>query len=112
MKPTRIRLSRKKGFSLQETSRKYNGLECVKVDRTNRFWGNLYVVGKHGTADECLELYKAYLDAAKSMYPEKWAIEIAKLKDKNLACWCSDESKCHVDILLKILEAEFSSAAE
>lgn len=106
MKPIRIRLSRKKGFNLQETSRKFNGLDCVKVDRTHRFWGNPHVVGKHGTIDECLELYKAYLDAAKSMYPEKWKIEIEKLKDKNLACWCANDAKCHADVLLKVVEFE------
>jgi hypothetical protein len=28
----------------------------VKVDRSTR-WGNPFVVGKHGTLAECLELY-------------------------------------------------------
>lgn len=106
VKPTRIRLSRAKGFNLQETSRKYNGLDCVKVDRTNRLWGNPFVVGKDGDIEQCLELYRAYLIAAELDHPEKFATERQKIIGKNLACWCNFDKPCHVDVLLNFLEAE------
>lgn len=37
--PVRLRLSRAKGFNLQEHSRAVNGLPAVKVDRSTK-WGN------------------------------------------------------------------------
>lgn len=106
--PIRIRLSRKKGFNLQKTSRQFNGLECVKVDRTNRLFGNPFIVGKHGTAEKCLELYQEYLAEIKEQYPERFKEEIAKLFNKNLACWCQNSAPCHADILLKIVKQELS----
>lgn len=95
MKPQRIQLSRKKGFNLQQFSKNLNGLEAVKVDRSNAFFGNPHVVGKDGDLDKCLELFerfiKPYHDFVKN-----------KLQGKNLACWCGLDAKCHADILLRI----------
>jgi hypothetical protein len=39
IRPVRLRLSRAKGFNLQEHSRAVNGLSAIKVDRSTR-WGN------------------------------------------------------------------------
>ncbi len=99
--PLRLQRLRKKGFNLQATSLAINGLQCVIVDRTNRRWGNPFVVGKHGTAEECLASYREYLDQAKAAAPDDFAAEIAKLRGKNLACWCAAGKPCHVDILLE-----------
>lgn len=71
------------------------------VDRTNKQWGNPFVVGKHGTVEECLAGYRDYLEQAKAANPEQFAAEIAKLRGKNLACWCAAGKPCHVDILLE-----------
>lgn len=99
--PVRLRRLRRKGFDLQAASRAINGRECVIVDRTNRRWGNPFVVGKHGTPDECLHGYREYLEAAQAANPEEFANELAKLRGKNLACWCAPEQQCHVDVLLE-----------
>lgn len=107
MKPIRIRLSRAKGFNLQEISKKFNGLDAVKVDRTNRYWGNPYVVGRDGTIDECLEKYAIYLPYVELEYTEKFREEIEKLRNKNLACWCKPNAPCHADYLLKFVEQYF-----
>lgn len=45
----RVRLSRAKGWKMPPNT--------VKVDRAT-CWGNPFVVGKHGTAAECVELYR------------------------------------------------------
>jgi hypothetical protein len=45
--PTRIRLSRAKGFNLQTHSRCVNGLDAVNVAKPSIF-GNPFVVGKTG----------------------------------------------------------------
>ena len=101
-KPVRLRRLRKKGFNLQAASLAFNGRECVIVDRTNRQWGNPFIVGKHGTADECLQGYRDYLAQAKEASPERFAAELAKLRGKNLACWCASDQPCHVDVLLEM----------
>lgn len=102
--PIRIRLSRAKGFNLQETSRLFNGREAIKVDRTNRFWGNPFKVGKHGDAEACIEGYAEYLDNAEKANPEKFREELKKLFDKNLACWCVPGEACHADFLLLFID--------
>ena len=43
IRPVRIQLSRRKGFKMQTLSRKFNGLDAVKVSRPGR-WGNPFVV--------------------------------------------------------------------
>lgn len=105
IKPTRIRLSRAKGFNLQETSRKYNGLDAVKVDRSNINWGNPLVVGRDGTPEQCLEGYREYLREAERLQPDEFKVKFASLRNKNLACWCALDAPCHVDVLLELLEA-------
>lgn len=100
-KPIRLRRLRKKGFNLQAASLAINGRECVIVDRTNKQWGNPFIVGKHGTAEECLQGYRDYLESAKLVSPERFETELAKLRGQNLACWCAPDQLCHVDILLE-----------
>src|SRR5690606_13010392 len=46
--PTRIQLSRRKGWRMPP--------DTVKVDRSTR-WGNPFVVGRHGTQAECVAHY-------------------------------------------------------
>lgn len=109
-KPQRIQLSRQKGFRLQEFSKQLNGREAVKVDRSTRY-GNPFVVGKHGTVDDCLRMYeKMFLPYTheNGSLDQLFISEINlldfqdKLRGKNLACWCKKDAKCHADILLRI----------
>ena len=58
IRPVRLQLSRRKGFNLQTLSRKFNGLDAVKVSRPGR-WGNLACWCSHNQpchADVFLEL--------------------------------------------------------
>lgn len=80
-------------------------------------WGNPFVVGRDGTREECVTMYKMLLSGnicltCKVPFEEQKAANnfvakhIHELKGKNLACWCRDDGKpCHADVLLKLAEA-------
>jgi hypothetical protein len=88
--PRRIRRSRAKGARLPENT--------ICVDRSTK-WGNPFVVGKHGTRAECVDLYKKLLAGyicisngpAPSLQMAYRAMVIAcrhELRGANVACWC------------------------
>jgi hypothetical protein len=74
-KPVRLVLSRKRGFNLQAVSLALNGLPAVNVARPGN-WGNPFIVGRNGTAEECAVRYTRNL-------------QLRELRGKNLACWCA-----------------------
>ncbi|WP_084831575.1 MULTISPECIES: DUF4326 domain-containing protein [Mesorhizobium] len=76
-------------------------------------WGNPFVVGKHGDAAYCVDLYKALLAGLLRVGadPDVEALERTRrfvaenadeLRGKNLACWCKPDEPCHADVLLQI----------
>ena len=89
--PRRVQLSRAKGWRMPENT--------VKVSRPGKF-GNPFVVGEHGSADECVRLYRAWLT------PWDISYAAAKLRGKNLACWCRLDEPCHADVLLDLANAQ------
>lgn len=101
--PERIQLRRAKGWKMPH--------DAVKVDRaTSR--GNPFVVGKHGTAAECVELYRKLaagylaisLDNVEAQQSARAAMVVARtdLRGRSLACWCAIGKPCHADVLLEI----------
>ncbi|RVE84074.1 DUF4326 domain-containing protein [Sinorhizobium meliloti] len=111
-KPVRLQLSRRKGFDLQALSTSINGREAVHVGRPGP-WGNPFVVGKHGDAACCVDLYKALLagllrvgadpDIAALERARRFVAENAdELRGKNLACWCKPGAPCHADVLIQV----------
>lgn len=66
----------------------------VYVGRPSK-WGNPYKVGRFGTNEEVVKLYKEYLNN-NTLLKE----DLQELKGKDLVCWCSPEA-CHADILLE-----------
>lgn len=111
-KPVRLQLSRRKGFDLQALSRATNGLPAVNVARPGP-WGNPFIVGKHGTRVECVDLHKKLLAGylcisldhevidAQRAHRKRVADNLSRLRGNNLACWCRGEP-CHADVLLEI----------
>lgn len=100
--PQRIQLSRKKGWKMPENT--------VKVDRSNKLFGNPYKVG---------EVCKTQLEAKIAFFNWTWrtaeGIAVAsaakrELRGKNLACWCKIGSPCHADVLLEIANQPERSA--
>lgn len=111
-KPVRLQLSRAKGFDLHAVSKSINGLEAVHVGRPGP-WGNPFVVGKHGDAAYCVDLYKALLAGMLRVCadPDVEALERTRrfvdenaqeLRSKNLACWCKPGAPCHANVLLEL----------
>lgn len=101
--PERVRLSRAKGWKMPPNT--------VKVDRATS-WGNPFVVGKHGTAAECVDLYRKLAagficlstDNIQEQQNARANMITARtdLRGRNLACWCALDKPCHADVLLEI----------
>jgi len=64
------------------------------LTRPSRF-ANPYKVSEYGR-EEALRLFKIYLDDQ----VKKGILNLEELRGFNLACVCSLEEKCHVDIIL------------
>jgi len=70
------------------------------VGRPSR-WGNPYKIGKDGTREEVVELFRTYLESILDRDP--WFLD--PLRGKDLICWCAPEG-CHADILLEYANKE------
>ncbi|MBP0492224.1 DUF4326 domain-containing protein [Roseomonas indoligenes] len=92
--PTRVQLSRKKGWRMPENT--------VKVDRTSR-WGNPFRATGH-TPQQVVDHYRHWLEVNPS---GRWVTQLARteLRGLNLACWCKPGAPCHADVLLEIANA-------
>jgi hypothetical protein len=116
VRPVRLRLSRRKGFNLQEHSRAVHGLEGVAVTRgPGRKWGNPFVTGRDGDAAYCVSLYRALasgfiaISAKAGIEEQKEAMDAIRapsmreaLRGRNLACACAIGAPCHADVLLEL----------
>ena len=101
--PKRIRLSRAKGWRLPPGT--------VRVGRPSR-WGNPFIVGKHGTREQCAakfyQLAGGFISFSEDIETETQMTmyrrvrrQISDLAGKDLACWCAlDGGACHADVLL------------
>lgn len=120
MKPIRLQLSRRKGFSLQDFSLAANGLPAVNVARPSKY-GNPVI------QQDFDELQAIYAELGKPPIEGTWQKHAMKcfdawigggipelgtpptceeirreLQGKNLACWCQPGDPCHADVLLFI----------
>lgn len=64
-------------------------------------WKNDFTIKQHGR-EKCLELYKD--DIVKKINDK--IVDIETIKGKKLGCFCKPNEKCHVDILIDLLEKE------
>lgn len=105
--PQRIQLRRAKGWRLPEGA--------IIVSRPSP-WGNPFVVGRDGTAAECVGFYTLLLcgflhltsDAGLAEQRELQAHvreHLPRLKGHDLACWCRPGQPCHADVLLRLASA-------
>lgn len=105
--PKRIQRSRAKGWRMPEGA--------VVVDRSTP-WGNPFIVGKDGNAEECTRLYRLLLSGflciscranpKEQQRLARYAREhIADVRGKDLVCWCRLGRPCHADVLLEIANA-------
>lgn len=84
---------------------------AIKVDRSTP-WGNPFVVGRDGTRERVVELFRLLLAGyicvscrvdAKALidYRSYLAEHLDELRGKDLACWCPTDASCHADVLLE-----------
>ncbi|WP_296534274.1 DUF4326 domain-containing protein [Phenylobacterium sp.] len=80
-------------------------------------WGNPFVVGRDGTAAECVHLYRVVLAGylfltEKATAEEQMALarhvlaHMDELRGRDLACWCRFGAPCHADVLLEVANAD------
>jgi hypothetical protein len=105
MKPQRIRLSRRKGWRMPANT--------VKADRTTDL-GNPFIVGKHGTRENCVDLHKLLLGGLLIISFDRECIEAQRahrayvkanrkrLRGKSIGCWCSLDGPCHGNTLIEV----------
>lgn len=121
IQPVRMRLSRARGFNLQEASRALNGLPAVNVARPS-VYGNPFPLsdaaaylddvkdaGLHGPGETphviAVRWFKEWLAGgllAEVGRRPPTTDHIAALRGKNLGCWCAPEATCHADVLLSL----------
>lgn len=105
MIPARIQLRRAKGWRMPPNT--------VSVARPGP-WGNPFIVGKHGTAVQCVVAFRRLCSGlltisvdrpcvdAQCRFATHAADHIQDLRGKNLACWCKQDHPCHANVLLEI----------
>lgn len=103
VKPVRLVLSRRAGYSLQYQSMMVNGLKAVNCARPGAF-GNPHrigwcvVCGREHDRTDAIAALKCDIER-----DEVLRCEIKKkLRGKNLACFCKLGEACHCDSLLQI----------
>jgi hypothetical protein len=60
-------------------------------------WGNPFEIGKHGTREEVIEKYRAWLGARPELVERLRALEPHALE-----CWCAPLA-CHASVLVEAL---------
>ena len=69
----------------------------VYIGRPSK-WGNPFRVGKHGSRDQCIELYRRWLGTRPDI-----VAQLGELKGKILGCYCKPQP-CHGDVLVALLQ--------
>ena len=107
--PERIQRKRTKGSKMPQGA--------IYVGRPS-VWGNPFIVGIDGTAEECVRKFEKWFDPTiaeegSDLYNFRmengWGgnsyaiLSTTALRGKDLACWCAvDAQWCHADIILRI----------
>lgn len=69
----------------------------VYIGRPSK-WGNPFLIGKHGTREEVIKKFRAYI-----MRRPELMEALSELKGKVLGCWCSEGQACHGDVLIDLV---------
>jgi hypothetical protein len=70
----------------------------VYIGRPSK-WGNPFVVGKHGSREQVIERYEAWL-----LGREELVAALGELRGKVLGGWCAPRA-CHGDVLVRLANA-------
>ena len=61
-------------------------------------WGNPYVIGQHGSREECIAKYEKYIMKQRDLIKS-----LPELAGKRLGCFCHPKP-CHGDVLVKLVK--------
>jgi hypothetical protein len=104
-KPKRVQRRRSKGWRMPENT--------IDVTRPGPR-GNPFVVGKHGDRKRCVALFaflcRGWMNIgadhecilAQKNFLQTFEREKAKIRGKDVACWCRAGEICHGDIWLRV----------
>lgn len=96
VEPTRIVLSRKRGWKLPE-----GAISCGRPHR----YGNPFIIGtpENGgniTREQSVEMFRRALHEGRLQFT---IAEVKReLRGRSLGCWCGLDQACHVDVLLEV----------
>ena len=78
-------------------------IDKERYPKQDSIWANPYKINKNKNNDrnQVLQQYKIYI--MEKIENEKLYDELAKLKKKNLGCWCYPEP-CHGNVLKELIE--------
>jgi len=106
-----LRLKYGPDINLKEWFKDPNNIYCGRAGRVfigsecfgyrESIWKNPYKITEELMRDTCLTLYERYIKGKIENEPEVYNLEL--LRNKNLGCFCKLHEKCHVDILLSLL---------
>lgn len=109
--PIRVQLSRKRGWRMPANT--------VKVDRTNKKFGNPFTIGCNpsqfstalpshcGSAADAVAAFSYFAETWMTLTEGRW---IDPLVGKNIACWCKPGDPCHGDVLLALAAARLNGS--
>lgn len=69
----------------------------VYIGRPSK-WGNPFEIGKHGTREQVIELYRNHV-----MRSPRLMKALPELKGKRLGCYCKPKA-CHGDVLARLAD--------
>lgn len=76
----------------------YIGRKNVPYGLSESKWHNPFIIGKDGTRDEVIEMYREYIQLMPDLMNS-----LRELENKTLGCWCSPLS-CHGDVLIELVK--------
>ncbi len=66
-------------------------------------WANPFVIGKDGTREEVIELYRLWINCQPDLLEA-----LPELRGQTLACWCEvDRERCHLEILAELANSKY-----
>lgn len=79
-----------------------------RMKKSHLHFGNPFIIGQHGTREECVAYYEEWLrgTAFLTLEPERrsWIVTtLPRLKGRVLGCYCKPLI-CHGDVLLKLIQ--------
>lgn len=79
----------------------------IPVERSCLDFSNPFHISYRRPRELVVEMYENYIRDRLKREPQLMN-ELRKLRGKRLACWCGLDQKCHVDVVLKLIEENYS----